>query len=163
MDVTAWATVWVFLSLLVFIGGMIYLKIPGRITSALDARAEGIRNELDEARRLREEAQALLAEYQRRKQQAETEAHDIIDLAKREAAALTGEAKARMEEYVVRRERAVEQRIAQAEAQAVTEVRSRAVDVAAAAAAQMISDRGDTDEANKIVNDAIAGLKGNLN
>ncbi|MHA1188913.1 MAG: F0F1 ATP synthase subunit B family protein [Alphaproteobacteria bacterium] len=163
MDATAWATFWVFLALLVFIGGMFYLKVPGKIIEVLDGRADKIRNDIEEARKLREEAQALLADYQRRSSQVEQEAREIIDLAKREATVLAKEAKVRMEDYVVRRTRAVEQRIAQAETQALAEVRSRAVDVAAAAAASILAEKTVGADGDRLVDDAIATVKERLN
>ncbi len=163
MDATAWATLWVFLALVCFLAGVVYLKVPGKVVAALDDRADKIRNDIDEARRLREEAQALLADYQRRTGNAEEEAREIIDLAKREAAALAGEAKVRMDEYVVRRTKAVEQRIAQAETQALSEVRNRAVDVAAAAAAAILAGKTEGADGDRLVADAIETVKARLN
>ena len=110
---------WALVGLIVFLGLMVYLKVPGLVTGHLDRRAETIRNELEEARKLREEAQALLADYQRRAREAEGEAEGIIDQAKREAEGITTEAHQRIEEYVAGRTRQAEQKIAQAEAQAV--------------------------------------------
>ena len=79
MNATAWATFWVFLGFLVFLGILVYLKVPAKLAAALDARAAKIKSDLDDARRLREEAQALLAEYQRRRGEAEAEAEAIVD------------------------------------------------------------------------------------
>src|SRR5688572_30130762 len=89
MNATAWATFWVFLGFLVFIGIVIYLKVPAKLAAALDARAARIRSDLEDARRLRLEAQALLAEYQRRRNEATAEAEAIVAQARREAEALT--------------------------------------------------------------------------
>jgi F-type H+-transporting ATPase subunit b len=141
MDPTQWATFWAFMALLVFLGLLVYLKLPGRIVAALDDRSNKIRTQLEDARRLREEAQALLADYQRRRSEAESEAEAIVSQARREADALTEEARIRMQDFVTRRTKAVEDRIAQAEAQAVSEVRNRAVDVATAAAARILGNR----------------------
>ncbi len=163
MDATSWATLLVFLSLLCFLGVLVYLKVPGMISTALDKRSDDIRSNLEEARKLREEGQALLAEYQRKRQEAEDEAKDIIDLAKREAAALADEAKARMEDYVERRTRAVEQRIAQAESQAVADVRSSAIDVAALAAARVAASEAEGSAGDKLIEASIASLKDKLN
>src|SRR5690242_9344887 len=110
------------------------MKVPGTLAGSLDKRAEGIRKELDEAKRLRVEAEALLAEYQRKAKEAAAEASQIIDQAKREAEALGVEAKKRIEEYVAGRTKMAEQKIAQAETQAVQEVRALSADVAIAAA-----------------------------
>src|SRR5918998_4671339 len=141
MDPTGWATFWAFMALLVFLALLVYLKVPGKIVAALDDRSNKIRSQLDDARRLREEAQALLADYQRRRSEAESEAEAIVAQARREADALTEEARIRMQDFVTRRTKAVEARIAQAEAQAVSEVRNRAVDVATAAAARILADQ----------------------
>ena len=101
---------------------LVYLKVPGMIAKALDARADKIRHELDEARRLREEAQQLLAEYQSKRKEAEQEAADIVAAAKREADLLLAEAHKKTEDYVTRRTAMAEQKIAQAEREAVNEV-----------------------------------------
>jgi F-type H+-transporting ATPase subunit b len=98
MDATFWATV----ALLIFLAIVIYYKVPGMIAGQLDQRAAKIQNELDEARRLREEAQQLLADYQRKRKEAEAEAQGIVDAAKREAKALAADAKVKTEEYVAR-------------------------------------------------------------
>ena len=148
---------------LVFIGILIYLKVPAKMTAALDARSAKIKSELDDARRLREEAQALLAEYQRRRGEAESEAEEIISHARREAETLAEEARSRLEEYVTRRTRAVEQRIAQAETQAVAEVRGRAIDVAAAAAARILADKARGDAGDQLVGRSIGAVRSNLN
>ncbi len=76
---------WVMIAFFVFIGALVYYRVPGMIGKALDARADAIRKELDEARRLRDEAQALLADYQRKSREAENEAKEILEQAKREA------------------------------------------------------------------------------
>ena len=86
------ATFWALVALVIFLGIVIYMKVPGMITKAFDDRAGKIRNELEEARKLREEAQALLAEYQRKRKEAEEEAAEIVDAAKREAEMITAEA-----------------------------------------------------------------------
>ena len=163
MDATAWATFWVFMGFLVFVGILIYLGIPAKVTAALDARSARISSELDEARRLREEAQTLLAEYRRRRGEAESEAEAIVSQARREAESLSEEARARLEEYVTRRTKAVEQRIAQAETQAVAEVRSRAVDVAAAAAARILAETGRGDASDDLISRSIGTVRANLN
>lgn len=85
MDATALASVWVLVALVIFIGISIYFKAPAMVSKALDGRAARIGNELDEARRFREEAQALLAEYQKKRKEAEQEASAIVEAAKREA------------------------------------------------------------------------------
>ncbi len=125
MDATFWALV----ALILFLVLMLYFGVPKLITKSLDDRSDKIRNDLDEARRLREEAQALLAEYQRKKKEAESEAEALVASARREAEALTKESARKTAEYVTRRMAVAEQKISQAESQAVAEVKSRAVDV----------------------------------
>lgn len=163
MDATAWATVWVFLALVALIAIMVYLKVPGRVLGALDARSEKIRGELADAARLRDEAKALLGEYERRRGEAEAEAKAIIDQARREADAMTSEARERLEDYVARRTRAVEQRIAQAESQAVSEVRSRAVDVATEAASRVLAEKADGQARRSLIDQSLAAIRSNLN
>jgi F-type H+-transporting ATPase subunit b len=163
MDATSWATLWVFICMLTFLGIMAYLKVPTKLLEALDNRSEKIRADLENARRLREEAQALLAEYQRKFSGAEEEAQAVIDQAKREAEAMAEDAKARMEEYITRRKKAVEQRIAQAEVTAVSEIKARAVDVAAAAAARIAAAKSEGEVGDQLVDEAIKGLKSRLN
>ncbi len=157
------APFWALFSLIVFIGIMIYLKVPGQITASLDRRAEGIREELDQARRLREEAQALLAEYQRKAREAEAEAEEIIDQAKREAEALSAEAHKRMEEYVAGRTKLAEQKITQAEAQALQEVRALSADVAIAAAEKVLGRHMQGATAASLIDKAIDEVKSKLN
>jgi F-type H+-transporting ATPase subunit b len=144
MDATSLATVWATIALVIFIALCIYLKVPGMVSGALDKRAERIRNELEEAKRLREEAQALLAEYQKKRKEAEQEAAEIVEIAKREAVALADEAKRKTEDYVARRTTMAEQKIAQAERDAVSEVRARAVDLAVEAARKVLGDKTDS-------------------
>ena len=163
MDATAWATFWAFMGLIVFLAILVYLKVPQKIAGVLDSRAETIRTQLDDARRLREEAQALLAEYQRRRREAEEEAEGIVGQARREAEAIAAETRQKMQEYVERRTKGVEQRIAQAEAQAIAEVRSRAVDVAAAAAARILAERAQGDAGRELVDQSIGTVRANLN
>lgn len=163
MNATEWATVWVFLGLIVFVGILIYMKVPAMLIAALDQRAAKIKADLEAARQLREEAEALLKEYQRRRGEAEAEAAAIITQAKREAEALAEEARARIEDYVVRRTKAVESRIAQAETQAVAEVRSRAIDVAAAAAGRILAEEAKGKKGEELVERSIETVRRSLN
>ncbi len=163
MDATAWATVWVLLGLVVFIAVLVYMKVPSMLAAALDKRSAKIREELEEARKLRDEAEALLAEYKRKTGDADAEAGEIIAQARREAEALSAEAKTRIEDYVARRTRTVEQRIAQAETQAVAEVKSRAIDVAAAAAGRILAERAKGKAGEELVERSIDAVRKNLN
>lgn len=159
MDATFWALV----GLILFLVLIAYLKVPGKITAALDNRAERIRRELEEARRLREEAQAVLAEYQRKRKEAEAEAETILSTAKVEAERMTAEARAALDEMIARRTAAAETKIAQAEAHAVAEVRARAAEVAVAAARVMLEDKVKGDVANQLLDEGIAAVKSRLN
>jgi F-type H+-transporting ATPase subunit b len=129
-DAAFWATIALFL----FIGVVIYLKVPAMITKSLDGRIKAIENELAEAERLRLEAKFLLEEYESKRQAAASEADSIVAAAREEAFRLTAEAKTSLEALIARRTKAVEDKIAQAEAQAVSEVRARSADVAVEAA-----------------------------
>ncbi|HWX85247.1 MAG TPA: ATP F0F1 synthase subunit B [Xanthobacteraceae bacterium] len=130
---------WVVVAFLLFIALLFYLGVHRKIAAALDQRQGRIKSELDEARRLREEAQALLAEFERKGREAEGEAAAIIAGAKAEAERLAAEAKTRMEEFVARRTKMAEAKITQAEAQAVADVRSAAADAAVAAAEKILA------------------------
>lgn len=158
MDATFWATV----ALFIFLAAMVYIKVPGMITKNLDDRADKIRGDLDEARRLREEAQELLAEYQRKRKEAEKEAEGIVAAARREADALSLDAARKMEEFVERRTIIAEQKIEQAEAQALTEVRASAIDVAMAAAEQIIGSKVTGKTASDLISQGIADVKAKL-
>ena len=128
------AEAWVAIAFVLFLGLLVYLGAHRRVAEAIDQRQARIKAELDEAVRLRQEAQAVLAEYERKGREAENEAAAIIASAKAEAERLAGEAKARMEDFVARRTKMAEAKIAQAEAQALADVRSAAADTAVAAA-----------------------------
>lgn len=159
MDSTFWATV----ALVLFIALIVYLKVPGAIGRSLDQRADNIRKELEEARTLREEAQQLLAEYHRKRKEAEKEASDIVAAAEREAKALLEEAKRSTEEYVARRNKLAEQKIATAETDAINAVRSSAVDIAVAAAGKIMAGKMDGALATNMFKDALVQVKSNLN
>ncbi|MDT6940209.1 F0F1 ATP synthase subunit B [Brucella pseudogrignonensis] len=159
MDSTFWALV----ALILFIALIVYLKVPGMIGRSLDERAENIKKELEEARTLREEAQQLLAEYHRKRKEAEKEAGDIVAAAEREAKALLEDAKRATEEYVVRRNKLAEQKIATAETDAINAVRASAVDLAVAAAGKIVADKVDAKVAGNLFKDALGQVKTNLN
>ena len=128
------AEAWVAIAFVLLLGLLVYLGAHRRVIGGIDARQARIKAELDEAVRLREEAQAVLAEYERKGREAEGEAASIIAGATAEAERLAVEAKARMEDFVVRRTKMAEAKIVQAEAQALADVRSAAADTAVAAA-----------------------------
>jgi F-type H+-transporting ATPase subunit b len=155
-------TFWAFIALVIFLGIAVYMKAPAMITKALDDRADKIKADLDEARRLRDEAKALLAEYQAKRKEAEKEAADILASAKREAEVLRAEAQAKSEDYVRRRTIIAEQKIAQAEADAVNAVRASAVDLAIAASAKLLEGRDAKANAD-LFKQALSDVKARLN
>lgn len=157
------ATFWALIGLIIFLAIVVYLKVPGMVARSLDERAARISNELDEARNLREEAQQLLAEYHRKRKEAEKDASDIIAAAGREAKALVEDAKQKTEEYVVRRNKLAEQKIASAEAEAINEVRASAVELAIAAATRIVADKVDTKTAGVLFKDSLAEVKTRMN
>ena len=154
---------WVAVSFVVFVGILVKMGVPSMITKALDDRAEGVRKELDQARRLREEAQDLLADYQRKQRAADEEAKAIIEQARREAEAMKAESARSLQEQIERRTRLAEEKIARAEAQAVSEVRAAAVDAAISAAERLITDKMEGAGGADLVNRSIRDLKGKLN
>lgn len=157
------ATFWAFVALVIFLAVVFYMKVPATISKSLDERAVRIRNELDEARRLREEAQQLLAEYQRKRKEAEKEAGDIVAAAKREAGQLVEDARKKTDEYVVRRTALAEQKIGQAERDAVNEVRARAVDVAVEAARSVLAAKVDGKADADLFKASVGELKARMN
>jgi F-type H+-transporting ATPase subunit b len=156
-------TFWALIGLIIFLGVVAYFKVPGMINKALDARSARIRRELDEARALKEEAKQQLAEYQRRRREAEVEAKDIVAGAEREAAALLQDAKSKSEEYVARRTAMAEQKIAQAENDAIAAVRSSAVDIAVAAAAKILGERNASGNNAGLIDQSIGEVRSRLN
>ena len=130
------AEFWVALGFFAFLGLLAYVGVHRMIVKALDDRAGRIKAELDEARKLKDDAAQLLADYQRKRGEAENEAQEIIAGARAEAERLAVEAKAKIEEFVARRTKMAEVKIAQAEAQAEADVRSAAAEAAVAAAAR---------------------------
>lgn len=163
MDMTSLATFWATVGLVLFLVLIAYLKVPSMLGKSLDARAGRITNELAEAKRLREEAQALLVEYQQKRKEAEAEAANIVAAAEREAQALTAEAKTKTEEFVARRTSLSEQKIRQAETDAINAVRATAVDIAIAAAEQVISSKSDATVQSALFAKAVSDVKTRLN
>lgn len=156
------AEFWVLVSFLLFFAVLFYFGVPKLITGALDDRSDKIRAELDDARRLREEAQQLLADYQRKAREADEEAKVIIDQAKREAEALAEETRKATAESLERRTKLAEDKIARAETQAVQDVRRTAVSAAIEAAETILRDKVSGDTADKLIDDALSDLKGKL-
>jgi F-type H+-transporting ATPase subunit b len=154
---------WVLIAFLIFAGMLVAMKVPATVGKALDDRAAGIRKDLDDAARLRKEAEKLLADYQRKAREAEAEAKSIIESAKREAENLAAETKKALADSIERRTKLAEDKIARAEAQAVSEVRATAVDVAVSAAETLLKARLTGAAATGLVEQSIRDLKGKLN
>ena len=154
---------WVAVSFFLFIGVLVYLGIHKKVVSALDARALRISKELEEARRLREEAEKLLADYRRKLGDVVTEVDNITALATTEAKTLAAETRQSLKEHVDRRIKLAEERIARAEMEAVRELRNDAVDVAIAAAQNLIAAKLTPDRGKKLVSTSIKALKSKLN
>ncbi len=157
------AEFWVAIGFLVFVGLLGYLGVHRKVAKSLDDRAERIREELEEARRLREEAAQLLADYGRKRQEAESEAAGIIEGAKAEAGRMAAEAKAKVEEFVERRTKMAEAKIAQAEAQAAAEVRGAAAEAAVAAAEKILSQQAKGKLADELIAKGIDDVRTKLN
>ena len=126
------------LSFILFIGILLYLKVPNLLAGLLDKRAEGIRTELDEAKNLREEAQTLLATYERKQKEISEQAERIIKNAKEEAKAVAVQAQKDLEISIERRTQAAVEQLESAEAAAILEIRDTAISVAVAVAAEVI-------------------------
>ena len=154
-------TFWVAIAFFVFAGLMIW-KARQPVLKGLDARAERIKTELDEAQRLREEAQKMLAEYKRKQRDVAKEAEDLLANARHEADLLRRQAAADLEQTLARREKAALEKIAQAETQAVLDVRAKAVDIAIAATAKLLSDNVDATRDQALLDDAIKNLGSRL-
>lgn len=153
---------WVLLGFLVVIGIFIRVGAPKMAMSALDKRGQRIADEINEARRMREEAQELLAQYQRRQREAEDEAAAIIEQAKKDAKAMAAEAREKINAQLERRAKSAEEKIARAEAQAMAEVRGRAADVAVQAAREIIRERMDSGAQSAYIDRSIAEIRGKL-
>lgn len=156
------AEFWAIVALVIFLGFLVYIRVPSRLAGTLDKRIAKIEEDLAEARRLREEAQALLDSYAKKREEAEAEAQGIVTAAHEEATRLTEEANAALEDLVARRTRAVEEKIAQAESQAVAEVRARSADLAIEAARQVLT-RQMRDKGDALVSRAIKDVGAKLN
>lgn len=154
---------WVLIAFVIVIGVFARAGVHKTIASGLDKRAQKIADDINEARKMREEAQELLATYQRRQREAEEEAKAIIEQAKLDAQRLTAEAREKISAQLERRTKAAEDKIARAEAQALSEVRGQTADLAIEAAREIIRERMDSGAQTAFVDKAIAGLRNKLN
>ena len=154
---------WVAIAFVILMGLFAYIGVHRTVLKALDNRSERIKAELDDARRLKDEAAKLLADYKARRATAETEAADIIASAKAEAERIAAEAKVKMEDFVARRTKSAESKIALAEAQAVADVRAAAADAAIQAASSILSKSVKGDLADDLLAKGIAEVRQKLN
>ncbi len=157
------ASFWVLIAFLIVIGVFARAGLHRMILSGLDKRSRQIADEINEARKMREEAQEILAQYQRRQREAENEAAAIIEQAKEDAKRMAAEARDKINEQMERRAKAAEEKIARAEAQALSEVRGQTADLAVEAAREIIRERMDSGAQGAFVDKAIAGLRDKLN
>jgi F-type H+-transporting ATPase subunit b len=152
----------VLLAFILFIGVLFYFKVPSLLSGMLDKRADGIKSELDEARALREEAQTLLASYERKQQEVKDQADRIVTAAKAEATEAADQARADLEKSIERRLAAAEEQIGSAQAAAVKEVRDQAIVIAVAAAKDVIAKKMTAAEGNALIASAIADVDSKL-
>lgn len=150
------------IAFLIFIGILLYFKVPALVGGMLDKRAEGIQKDLDEARALRDEAQSLLATYERKQKEVQEQADRIVAGAKEEAEAAAVAAKDEIAASVTRRMAAAEEQIASAQAAAVKEVKDQAVIVAVSAAKDVMANQMDAAAANTLIDDAIHAVETKL-
>jgi F-type H+-transporting ATPase subunit b len=154
---------WVAVAFVVLMGVFIYIGVPGVVAKALDHRAERIKQELDDAKRLKDEAAALVADYRARRASAEREAQDIVSAAKSEAERIASEAKTKLEDFVARRTKSAESKIALAEAQAVADVRAAAAEAATTAATQIMKGSVTGSVADSLLAKGIQDIREKLN
>ena len=157
------AEFWVAAAFVIFMGVLAYFGVHRRLVKGIDDRRDRIKVELDEARRLKAEAEALLAAYRRKQHEAEEEAQAIVTSAKAEAERLAAEAEAKLEEFVSRRTKMAENKISQAEAQALADVRSAAAEAAVVAAEAILGRTVKDKVADDLIAKGIADIKGKLN
>ena len=157
------AETWVAVAFVLFVGLGVYLKVPAMLAKMLDERADKISKELAEARKLREEAQALLTEYQKKRAEAEKDAANIVAQAKLEAESYSVETRKKLAETIERRTKQAAQKIAQAEAAAIKEVRTTATEAAIAAASKLVGEAVQGAKGIKLIDESISAVKSRLN
>ena len=154
---------WVAVAFVILMGVFVWAGVHRTVLKALDHRAERIKAELDDARRLKEEAAKVLAEYKARHASAEHEAQEIVTNARAEAERIASEAKAKMEDFVARRTKTAESKIALAEAQALADVRAAAAEAAVRAASSVLSQSVKGPVADDLLTRGIAEVRQKLN
>lgn len=152
----------VWIAFLVFVGILLYFKVPGKVGEMLDNRATTIKSDIDEARSLREEAKALLASYERKQKEVQEQADRIVANAKSEAEKAAAGAKDDIAASIQRRLAGAEEQIAAARSAAVKEIRNEAVTVAVGAAQDIVAKQMDAKGANTLIDDAIAEVGSKL-
>tara|TARA_R110002110_G_scaffold9998_5_gene49188 strand:- start:247 stop:819 length:573 start_codon:yes stop_codon:yes gene_type:complete len=152
----------VLLAFILFIAVLYYYKVPGLLAGMLDKRADGIKSELEEARTLREEAQTLLASYERKQKEVQDQADRIVSAAKEEANTAAEQARADLAKSLERRIAAAEEQIGSAQAAAVKEVRDQAVVIAIGAARDVIAKQMSAADGNKLIDEAIEQVDAKL-
>ncbi len=152
----------VLIAFIIFIGVLIYFKVPAMLIGLLDKRASDIQSELDEARKLREEAQSVLASYERKQKEVTEHAARIVEQAKQEAQLAADQAKADLKTSIARRLAAAEDQIKSAETAALREVRNKAITVAVGAASDVIAKKMTAADGNKLIDEAIAQVETKL-
>lgn len=152
----------VLLAFLLFIAVLFYFKVPSLLGGMLDSRADGIKSEIEEARKLREDAQTLLASYERKQKEVQEQADRIVAAAKEEAAAAGEQARVDLDKSVERRLAAAVEQISSAEAAAVKEVRDQAVLIAIAASRDIIGKQMTAADGNKLIDQGIAQVDAKL-
>jgi F-type H+-transporting ATPase subunit b len=154
--------IWVAIAFIVFAVGMIYLQVPGKIMGLLDQRSDAIARELDEARKLRAEAEAILADYKRRAENTEAEAGAILEQAEREASAYAKEARQAFDETMARRMAIAEQKIKLEEDKARKLIRAQAAELAVAAAEHLIEQKVSGQVAENMISASLERIKKRL-
>ncbi len=157
------AEFWVAVAFVILMGVFGYFGVHRTVLKALDNRRDRIQKELDDARRLKEEAVKLVEEYRARRASAEREAQEIITSAKADAERIAAEAKAKMEDFVARRTKTAENKIAQAETQAIADVRAAAADAAVTAASSIMAQSVKGSVADDLIAKGISDVRGKLN
>jgi F-type H+-transporting ATPase subunit b len=163
LDILKETDFWEWLGLLAVIAIFLYRRVPAFIGRALDRRAEAIAKELESVKRLREEAETVLISYRERAESAGKEASAILNETRAETERFTAEARAQMQQQIERRARQAQERIAQAEANAMAEIRALAADAATAAARKLIAARLGEQKAAALITESIKELPAKLN
>lgn len=150
------------IAFVIFIGILVYFKVPQKLSGLLDGRAEGIRSELAEARKLREDAMELRASFERKQIEVKQEADRIVASAKEAAQAAAAQAQIDLDDSIKRRMKAAEEQLASAEAAAIRDIRNAAVSVAIAAAGDVIRKNTSAEDANAMIADSIKTVEAQL-